>query len=163
MVSVSTAAEHGVRPLSIRDVERVISIDQAHAGQSRRRFFEKRLAAIVAHPDDFIHIGVMRGGSLRGFAIARLLRGEFGRTDTVAALDVIGVEAESQELGVGQALIEALTETMRQRGVVTLQSQAKWTNHDLLRFFDASGFELAPRLALERSVAKLLDEAGEEF
>ena len=52
----------------------------------------------------------------------------------------------------------ALTKVMRQKGVQSLQSQADWTNHGLLRFFDSSGFALAPRLVLERSVLTPLAE-----
>ena len=48
---------------------------------------------------------------------------------------------------------------MREKGVQSLQSQADWTNHGLLRFFDSSGFALAPRLVLERSVLTPLAEA----
>ena len=51
---------------------------------------------------------------------------------------------------------------MRQKGVQSLQSQADWTNHALLRFFDASGFGLAPRLMLERSVLTPLAESIED-
>ena len=159
---VPTIADRGIRTLGAEDVERVIAIDRAHSGQARRRFFEKRFAAAKACPEDYIHVGAMRGGSLRGFAIARLLRGEFGKEHAVVVLDAIGVELESQERGIGQALMEAVRQIMQQRGVRLLQSQADWTNHPLLRFFDAAGFELAPRLALERSTIEPLREVSEE-
>ena len=58
--------------------------------------------------------------------------------------------------------MEELSEILRRRGVRSLETQANWTNHDLLRFFESSGFELAPRFSLQRSVAELLDEASEE-
>jgi L-amino acid N-acyltransferase YncA len=140
----------------------VIAIDRAHSGHSRRRFFEKRFAAAAVQPDDYIHIGAVRGGSLRGFAIARILRGEFGHRHAVAVLDALGVEPESRERGIGQALMEELAAIMRRSEVHVLQSQTGWTNHDLLRFFHACGFALAPRLILERSVTELLEETGEE-
>jgi ribosomal protein S18 acetylase RimI-like enzyme len=162
MVVAATVAIRNARRLGVDDVERVIAIDRVHSGHVRRRFFEKRFAAAKEEPDDYIHIGVTRGGSLRGFAIARILRGEFGRDHAVAVLDAIGVEAESQELGIGQELMEELGETMGRMGVRVLQSQADWTNHGLLRFFAAAGFELAPRLALQRAVGDPLDEASEE-
>jgi L-amino acid N-acyltransferase YncA len=152
----------GIRSIDASDLERVVAIDRAHTGHSRRRFFEKRFAAAAAHPDDFVQIGLMRGGSLRGFAIARLLRGEFGHKDIVAVLDVVGVELESQDRGVGQNLIEQLIEIMQHRGVRSLHSQAGWTNHHLLRFFEASGFQLSPRMVLERSVSEPLVESAEE-
>jgi L-amino acid N-acyltransferase YncA len=162
MIAAAAVADQGVRPLAAGDVERVIAIDRAHTGHSRRRFFEKRFAAAAAQPDDYVQVGVVRGGSLRGFAIARILRGEFGHERAIAVLDAIGVSAESQERGIGQALMQALGEGMRGKGVRSLQSQADWTNHDLLRFFHAAGFQLAPRLVLQRSVDEPLIEANEE-
>jgi GNAT superfamily N-acetyltransferase len=151
-----------VRALSLDDVERVVAIDRAHTGHSRRRFFDKRFAAARARPDDFIQIGVMHGGSLRGYAMARIVRGEFGREHAVAVLDALGVEPQSQERGIGQVLVDELVRITRDMGARALHSQAEWRNHDLVRFFDASGFRLAPRLVLERAVAELLDEPPAE-
>ncbi len=162
---MSTAAMNEgdvVRPLRPSDLDRVIAIDSDHVGRPRRRFFEKRLANAKQHPEDFVHVGVARNGSLVGFAFARILRGEFGREQAIAMLDAVGVERDSQERGVGHALMAGLTEVMRQKGVQSLQSQADWTNHALLRFFDASGFGLAPRLVLERSVLTPLAEPLED-
>lgn len=153
---------NSVRPLRDGDLERVVAIDSSHVGEPRRRFFEKRLDRAKHHPDDFVHIGVFRDNSLVGFAFARILRGEFGRKQATATLDAVGVEHDSQTRGIGRILMSSLTEIMRQKGVQSLQSQAAWTNHALLRFFDASGFELAPRLMLERSVLTPLAESIED-
>lgn len=163
MVAAPDVARLNVRQLGADDVERVITIDRDHSGGSRRRFFEKRFAAAAERPEDYVHIGAMRGGAMRGFAIARILRGEFGHAQAVAVLDAIGVETESQERGVGQALMEALSDIMRRNGVGLLQTQADWTNHDLLRFFSAAGFKLAPRLVLQRTVEELAADAGEDI
>ena len=107
-----------------------------------------------------MHVGVVRKGALVGFAFARILRGEFGRTQAIATLDAVGVEHDSREHGVGRALMEGLTKLMREKGVKLLQSEADWTNHGLLRFFNSSGFGLAPRLVLERSVLTPLAGVG---
>jgi len=162
MVHALAASSHAARLLGVDDVERVIEIDSVHATRSRRHFFAKRFAAAQAHPGDFIHVGVRRDGALRGFAIARILRGEFGQSDAIAVLDAIGVELETQESGVGQALMKDLADVMRRIGVNRLQSQVDWKNHDLLRFFDAADFSLAPRLAMERSVAEPLAEVSDD-
>jgi GNAT superfamily N-acetyltransferase len=161
MVTASPLGNRNARPLGENDVERVIAIDRAHSGHARRYFFEKRFAAAKAQPGDYIHVGAMWGGSLRGFAIARILRGEFGHEQAVAVLDAIGVEAQSQEHGIGEALMEELRDMMRRMGVRSLHSQAEWTKYGLLRFFEASGLQLAPRLVLERSVSPL-EETSEE-
>jgi len=161
MSDAAANVDNSVRPLRPADLERVIAIDSGHVGEPRRRFFEKRLAHAKQHPEDFVHVGVIRNDLLVGFAFARILRGEFGREQAIATLDAVGVERDSREHGVGHALIDGVTEVMRKKGVHSLQSQADWTNHALLRFFDASGFGLAPRLVLERSVLTPLAERDE--
>lgn len=153
----------GARVLDAGDIDRVVAIDRAHTGQARWRFFKKRFAAAQAKPDDFLNIGVMRGGSLRGYIMVHLQRGEFGRDDVIGVLDAVGVEPESQERGVGQSLIEEMIEAMRRAGVRSMQSQCNWTNQSLLRFLEASGFNLSPRVILERSVSDGLLEAVEEI
>ncbi len=158
MTNSDRASAQRVRPLTEDDLERVIAIDRAHSGYSRSSFFEKRFAAARANPKDFVHIGVTRGRSLVGFLMVRILRGEFGRADAVAALDALGVDIRSQERGIGQALMGELVRILRENNVLSLHSQVEWSNHDLLRFFAGSGFALAPRLALERPVAEPLAE-----
>jgi predicted N-acetyltransferase YhbS len=158
MSSVAVNMDGEIRRLRPADLEQVIAIDSGHVGRPRRAFFEKRLAHAREHPEDYVQIGVARDGVLFGFAFARILRGEFGREQAVATLDAVGVTAGSRETGVGRALMGGLTKALRQEGVGSLQSQADWTNHALLRFFDASGFNLAPRLTLERSALTPLPE-----
>jgi ribosomal protein S18 acetylase RimI-like enzyme len=157
------ADKRTARRLGADDLEGVVAIDRAHTGHARRHFFEKRMAAARQHPDDFIQVGVTAGGALQGFAIARLLRGEFGHAQAVAVLDAIGVAPQSQERGVGQALVDELVSSMRAMGVRSLHSQADWSDQHLLGFLQAAGFAIAPRLALERSVAEPLNEASEEI
>lgn len=162
MASPSPAPSYEARPLGAADLDRLVEIERMSAGDSRRRFFAKRLAAAAADPGDFVHVGVTSGGVLRGFAIAHLLRGEFGRKDAVAVLDALAVEPESRDRGMGRALMQELDATLRRAGVGSLQSQIDWRRHDLVRFFDAAGFSLAPRVALQRSVTEPLGEAVEE-
>lgn len=150
-------------PLNATHLDQVVAIDSAHTGRPRRRFFEKRFAASAASPEDFVQLGSVTDGELRGFAIARVLRGEFGREGAVAVLDAVGVATQSQDRGIGHALVEALIAVLRQRGVRSLHSQATWHNHELLHFFATSGFSLAPRLILERSAAEPLVEDIEEL
>lgn len=154
-------AVHSVRALRPDDLDRVVEIDRAHTGRARRRFFERRLEAAKAHPEDFIYVGVSEGKALVGFAFARLLYGEFGREEAVAEFDAVGVDPAAKEHGVGHALIEGLINVMRHKGVRAFHSESDWTRHDLLRFFDSNGFTLAPRMVLERPVNAPLDEPTE--
>lgn len=161
MGSKSRQSSAPVRPLATADLERVIEIDEAHTGRSRRRFFEKRFRAVERNPEDFIHVAVDSGGKLVGFGSARILRGEFGRQESVVELDAMGVDPGSLEHGHGHALLQGLLNAMRQQGLRRLHSQAEWTNHRLLSFFGSAGFELASRLTLERNVGEPLAEPPE--
>src|SRR5262245_17359693 len=159
MGNAALKIETGVRRLRPADLERVIAIDSHHFGEPRRAFFEKRLAQARKHPDDYVQVGVDRNGILAGFAFARILRGEFGRDRTIATLDAVGVVISSREQGLGYALMDGMSAALREAGVQSLQSQADWKRHTLLRFFDVCGFSLAPRLVLERSALTPLPEA----
>ena len=69
MNSLAANTENRVRPLNSADLGRVVAIDLGHVGESRHRFFEKRLAHAARHPEDFVHVGVTRDGMLVGFAV----------------------------------------------------------------------------------------------
>jgi ribosomal protein S18 acetylase RimI-like enzyme len=155
-------SNHSARSIDVADLEAVVAIDRVSSGDSRWHFFEKRFAAAKARPADFVHIGVAVGNRLCGFAIARVLRGDFGQKDAIAVVDALGVEPESREYGLGQSLMEGVIEMSRQKGACSVQSQVSWKNYELLRFFNTSHFELAPRLALERPMTALSEEWGEE-
>ncbi len=150
------------RPIAAADLDQVVAIDKANTGQNRRHFFEKRFAAAKARPSDFVQVGVVEDKSLRGFAIAHILRGEFGQKDAVAVLDAIGVAPVDREHGDGQILLEMLIGAARDAGVKSVQSQVDWKNSKLLQFFNAAGFELAPRLALERAAGDLPEQVEDE-
>ena len=162
MTSTVAGSRGHARSLSVDDLERVIAIDRAYTGHARRRFFEKRFDAAKTHPEDYVLVGVDEGRSLAGYAFAHLLHGEFGREQASATLDAVGVAPDSRDHGIGQALMQGLVEVLRGKSVRSLQSQADWTNHNLLRFFDVAKFELAPRLVLQRSVVDLLAEEVDE-
>lgn len=163
MSAASSQPDRAVRALRPDDLERVVAIDKALTGQSRRRFYERRLQSAQSHPEDFIYVGVTQGGVLVGFAFAHLLYGEFGRDEAIAQLDVVGVAPEAQESGIGHALIDGLMKVMQHKKVRSIQSQADWRTHALLKFFDSTGFTMAPRLVLERPVNMPFDEAIENF
>ena len=81
MTQQPPASDIEVRPLSPSDLDGVVAIDRKHSGVSRRTFYEKRLQAAIRSPKDFIYIGVWEADALAGFALARVLGGEYGRED----------------------------------------------------------------------------------
>ncbi len=148
----------GTRALAAGDLERVVALDGAAAGRSRRGFYAKRLGALEQDPDSEVALGAERGGQLVGFALAHLLDGEFGGVAPVGVLDAIAVDEAARASGVASALLDGLQSELRRRGVRELRTQADWTEHGLVSFFSAAGFRLSPRLVLEREVEKPFDD-----
>jgi GNAT superfamily N-acetyltransferase len=149
-------SEIKTRPLGPSDLDRVVEIDQHLVGRSRRGFFEKRLEAAIAVPEDFVVVGVDNDDGLCAFAFARISTGDFGLSKSHAVLDAIGVDPACQSKGMGHGLMGGLDKGLRKRGVGEIRTQTDWRFHDVIRFLDAEGFKAAPILILERPTTSAL-------
>ena len=145
-----------ITPLRADDLEAVIAIDTKLGGHSRRGFFEKRLAAALDEPGEFVYVGSREEGQLLGYALARFIDGEFGKPGARAALDAIGVDPDHQGRNVGQRMLHEVERVLRHKGVSELTSQVRWPDQDLIGFFEMAGFEVAPRIVLVRPTAEPL-------
>lgn len=154
-------SDAAVRALLATDLDEVVEINRQIMGRSRRAFFDKRLAAALSDPGHHIQVGADADGEIAGYLLARIIEGEFGRAKAVI-LEDIGVAAEHDHHGIGNSLIAALDEVMRQKGFDTIQTNAAWTAHDLLRFFDHQGFTMAPRHVVECDTARAYQTSDEE-
>ncbi|MCW9036109.1 MAG: GNAT family N-acetyltransferase [Alphaproteobacteria bacterium] len=156
-----------LRSLHPEDLDRVVEIDTAIAGRPRRGFFEKRLDVAQATPDKFITSAALDGDKLIGYAFARIQEGEFGGTQKVAILDVIGVDPSTQSKGTGKQLLAGLEERMGKNDISSMRTQAEWTDTGMTRFFAATDFKLEPRQILIRDCSPLQEEEevvdGEDY
>jgi len=159
MANQSSGVLRALRPA---DLNAVVEIDHRITGRSRRIFFERRLKAALADPAGFIVVAVEADDTCTGFAIARLQNGEFGDDRRVAVLDVIGVDPAHHGAGVGRLLLEGITARMKRREVGELRTQVDWRDQELIRFFAAAGFGLAPRQVLERATARDFGNPSQE-
>ncbi len=145
------------RPLDADDLQRVLDIDANYVGRRREGFYRKRLEAALDDPGGFAYLGCDENGTLQGFLLARFQEGEYGTAGRSASLDAIGVDPQAAGKGMGRALLEALDEILKHKGIHSIYSQAEWSNLPMLSFFAANDFSLAPRYILERD-AGYLDE-----
>ncbi len=150
------STEITITPLRADDLEAVVAIDKALSGRSRRGFFEKRLAAALKQPADFVYVGLRRNDRLLGYALARLVDGEFGKPGARAALDAIGVSPSCQGKTIGHQMLTEIERILRHKGVTELSTQVRWPDQGLLTFFASAGFEMAPRVVLVRSTSEPL-------
>jgi len=142
-----------VRALTAADFEAVVALDLAVIDRSRRGYFDKRLAAALRRPADHIQLAAdADDAGLVGFLLARIVSGEFDRTEPTVMLEAIAVAPQHQQHGIGRQLLAELEDLMRRKGIHELVTQAEWTNRAMLRFLGECDFTLAPRLILELPV-----------
>ena len=145
-----------LRPLTADDQEAVVAIDKEIAGRPREAFFARRMDAALKEPGGFIYLGACIDGELKGFALVRLLTGEFGES-SVGLLDALSVDPSCKSAGIGRTLMANVEDILRHKGVTELQTEATWTNSEMLAFFAKAGFERAAQTILTRDVAADLE------
>jgi ribosomal protein S18 acetylase RimI-like enzyme len=141
------------RALRARDLEAIVALDAALARRPRRVYFERRLAAAQRDAERHLQLAVEDDGVLAGFMLGRALEGEFGRVEPEVRLEAFGVAPAAQGRGLGSALAAAFEQEAARRGLREIRTAALWREHELLRFFDRSGFRLAPVHVLDCALA----------
>lgn len=147
-----TAAAVKTRPLAPGDLDAVVAIDAALAGRTRRAYFERRLAAALRQPTLHVQFAAESGGKLVGHVLARVLEGEFGRTQPGLRLEVISVARGAQGRGIGGTLHAALEDIARKRGLAELRTAASWRDAAMLSFLAATGYALSGALVLDSAL-----------
>ncbi|HEY6865353.1 MAG TPA: GNAT family N-acetyltransferase [Burkholderiales bacterium] len=166
IVLARSDAAVSVRALHESDFEQAVAIDAAIVFRSRRAYFERRLEAASANPEQHVQLAAVQDGTLAGYLLARRMQGEFGRAEPGVRLETIGVRGGQQGRGVGTRLMAALERWAAAHGVREIRTSAHWRDDAMLRFLDHAGFELGDRV-LDRpvgpdGVAPLERETGDE-
>jgi GNAT superfamily N-acetyltransferase len=151
-----------IRPLAEGDLPSVVAIDAAIQGYSRRTYMERRLAAALREPALHVQFAACDGNGLAGYILARLLQGEFGRSEASLRLELIGVRADVRRLGTGRKLLEALAQWAKRHGIRELRTSASWGDTQMVGWLGSMGFRLAPDIVLGTNItqAPASDEPG---
>jgi predicted N-acetyltransferase YhbS len=152
--SEAAASHVTIRALAPADLDAVVALDAQVFGESRRAYFERRLAFLQpgSHGSHTIGLVAQVGGSVVGLIMGTLTSGEFGFPQVTALVDSVAVHPDHQREGIGRQLaIAFMAECVRQdaREVYTL---VNWNAWDILRFFDSLGFSLASTVPLRRHI-----------
>ncbi len=141
-----------VRALTQHDLDAVVAIDAALEGQPRRAYFQRRLKAALKDTRLHVQLAAADADGLAGYILARRIEGEFGRPLPSLRLEAIGVRPAQRGHGVGKLLMDALLHYAQQHGVAELRTAAHWSDHAMLHWLDAVGFQLAPNQVVECAV-----------
>lgn len=142
-----------IRALRAEDLPAVVDIDAGMQGRSRRDYFQRRLDAAVKEPQLHAQFAALDAKGLAGYALARVMSGEFGRDRPGLRLEVIGVRPDARGHGIGRQLMEALHHYAERHGMQDIRSTALWSDERMVRWMRARGFRLGPAWVVDAAVA----------
>ena len=141
-----------IRPLTRNDLAEVVAIDAAIEGRWRRNYVERRLAAALRQPALHAQFAATDSKGLAGFILARVLEGEFGRSQPGLRLEMIGVRPDARGQGGGAKLFRALCDWAGRHGIRDVRTSVGWQDAQMLGWLDAMGFRLASSVILDAAL-----------
>ncbi len=141
-----------VRSLAEGDLRALVAIDRRITGRDRSNYFQRKLADALTESDVRVSLVADLDSVPVGFIMARVDLGEFGRVETTAVLDTIGVDPDYQNRGVGRALVSQLLANLGTLRVEKVRTEVDWQDHDLLAYLDRNGFRPSQQLCFSQSL-----------
>ena len=141
-----------VRAMVAGDLTALVEIDCRIGGQERVKYFQRKLADALTDSDVRVSLVAELDGVVVGFIMARVDFGEFGRLDTTAVLDTIGVHPDYQNRGIGRALISQLLMNLGMLRVENLRTEVDWNDRELLAYLDGCGFRPSQELCFDQNL-----------
>jgi ribosomal protein S18 acetylase RimI-like enzyme len=141
-----------VRSMAAGDLAALVEIDCRITGHERVKYFERKLADALTDSDVRVSLVAELDRVPVGFIMARVDLGEFGRVDTTAVLDTIGVHPDYQNRGVGHALVSQLLMNLATLRVETVRTEVDWKDRELLAYLDGCGFRPSLQLCFDQSL-----------
>jgi len=132
------------------DLRALVAIDRRITGNDRAAYFQRKLTEALTESDVRVSLVAEVDGVPVGFIMARVDLGEFGRVETTAVIDTIGVDPDYRNRGVGRALISQLLVNLGTLRVEKIRTEVDWQDHGLLAYLDRSGFLLSQRLCFDQ-------------
>ena len=139
-----------VRSMAAGDLRALVAIDRRITGHERVEYFERKLADALTGSDVCVSLVAELDDVPVGFVMARVDFGEFGRVETTAVLDTIGVDPDYQNRGVGRALISQLLVNLGTLRVEKVRTEVDWNDRELLAYLDRSGFRPSQQLCFDQ-------------
>ena len=141
-----------VRSMAEGDLRALVAIDRRITGRDRADYFQRKLTDALTELDVRVSLVAELDGVAVGFIMARVDLGEFGRVETTAVIDTIGVDPDYRKKGVGRALISQLLANLGTLRVEKVRTEVDWRDRDLIAYLDRTGFLPAQQLCFDQSL-----------
>ncbi len=141
-----------VRSLKADDLAAIVRIDRKITGRERTSYYERKMKEVLEESGIRVSVVGEIDGFVAGFIMARVDFGEFGRTDPVAVLDVIGVDPGHQDKGVGSTLLSQLMANLDVLMIERVRSTVYWNDYDVLAYLGSKGFVPCERIGFKRKI-----------
>jgi len=141
-----------VRPLTWADLAAVDRIDAKLTGLDRSAYCAAKFREVL--DESGVHVSQVAevDGVVAGFVMVRADFGEFGRNETTAVLDTIGVHPSYAGRGIGHALLSQLLVKLDALRVESVRTKVDQDNFGLWNFLTNCGFKPSQRLLLTKEV-----------
>lgn len=139
-----------IRPIRSTDFEQIAEIDKKILGYGRTEYW--KLKAELSKRSPVASLVAEMNGKIVGFIIGSISRREYGVSEDVGWIDTIGVDPDYQRRGIGQMLFNEMVDHLKKMGVKTIYTFVNWKDWELLRFFEAIGFEKGDMISLKLNV-----------
>lgn len=137
-----------VRSLAESDLDSIRRIDRHITNEDRGTYLQQMVAEVISDTGIRVSMVAEQDGLVAGFVMARVDYGSFGRAQSTAVVDTLGVGPEYKGSGIGSALMAQLMDNLASLQVENVRTEVEWENFDLNRFLASSGFRPAQELAL---------------
>ena len=143
-----------IRLMRADDFDAVVEIDRKVLNSSRPDYYKLKFERLV-QSEDYVPTSLVaeeKDGTVVGFIMGELFRGEYGIDREKAKLDTIGVDPDHQHKGIGVRLINEFMDHLKTLGVQKINTLVYWNDPQLIPFFSANHFSPSTTINLERSL-----------
>jgi len=150
---VRLARKPAMRVLKRGDLEAIVEIDKLLFKQSRRDYYERKVAAMLdaAHNINSSLVAEV-DGRIVGFIMGDVYFGEFGIPETTGIIDTLGVHPELHNHGIASELLEQFLTNMKAVGVNRVYTLVNWDDFGLEKFLSRHSFVPSKRINLEYKI-----------
>lgn len=146
-----------VRPITDRDIDRIIEIDIRVTSEPKPDYWYRKLSLYLKGGGEYWVFNVDRNlakvaeikGEVVGFMLGDIRSWEFGQAMAGWITDV-GVDPNYQRSGIGRRLLAEFLDYFRQKELKSVRTTVEWADGDIINFFNTMGFERGSFIQLEK-------------